>query len=135
MNINILHGPPADIFKNRRWLTLIFVALLALAFCGLLMGVYAFFADTTYEQLEKYAFVLFVAPSPFAAYFGEKLQRYKKLTPPQREELAAWEQQYPEVKLYCDQVAMADREPVRVEYEACQAWVEEVKRLASENSE
>jgi hypothetical protein len=130
MKINILHGPPADIFKNRRKYTLIFIALLALACCGLLMGVYAFFANTNYyKQLETLALVFFVAPSPFAAYIGEKLQEYKQLTPPQREELAAFGQQYPEVKLYCDLVAMANRQLIRVEFEACQTWVEEANRL------
>jgi hypothetical protein len=76
------------------------------------------------------ALIFFVAPAPFAAYIGEKLQEYKKLTPPQQEELLVWMLKYPEVKLYCDQVAMADRQPVRVEHEACQAWVEEVNRSA-----
>jgi hypothetical protein len=76
--------------------------------------------------------VFFVAPAPFAAYVGEKLQEYKKLTPPQQKELLAWMLQYPEVKLYCDQVAKTDRQPVRVEYEACQAWVEEANQQAKQ---
>ena len=131
MKINVLHGPPADIFKNRRKLTLTFVALLILAFFGVLMGAYAIYSDTNYyKQLETLALAFFAAPSPFAAYIGEKLQDYKKLTPPQHEELAVWGQQYPEVKLYCDQVEFAGREPVRAEYEACHAWVEEAKRMA-----
>ena len=129
MKIDILQGPPTDIFKNRRPLVIIFVILLGLAGCGLLMGVYAIVADTNYyDQLETWALVFFVAPSPFAAYTGEKLQGYKKLTQPQQKDLFAWILKYPEVKSYCDQVARADREPVRAEYEACQAWVEEMNR-------
>ena len=129
MKIDILQGPPADIYKHRRTFIIIFVTLLVLACCGLLMGVYAIVADTNYyTQLETWALVFFVAPSPFAAYFGEKLQAYKKLTPPQREDLFAWILKYPEVKSYCDQVTMAGREPVRGEYEACQALVEEMNR-------
>jgi len=129
MKIDILQGPPVDIFKNRRKYIIIFVALLTLACCGLFLGVYDIFAQTSYyEKLETFALVFFVAPSPFAAYFGEKLQEYKKLTPPQREELAAWRQRYPEVKEYFDLAAKANRQPIRVEYEACQAWVEEVDR-------
>lgn len=129
MKINIAQGPPADLFRNRRKLIIIFVVLLILACCGLLMGLYAILTDTKYyEQLETLALIFFVAPAPFAAYFGEKLQGYKKLTPPQYEELAAWGRQYPEIKLYCDQVAGADRQPVRDEYEACRAWVEEMNQ-------
>jgi hypothetical protein len=97
----------------------------------LLLGVYAIFAQTSYyEQLETLALVFFVAPSPFAVYFGEKLQEYKKITPPQRGELAAWGQRYPEVKIYCDLAVKANRQPIRAEYEACQAWVEKVNRQA-----
>jgi hypothetical protein len=109
MKIDILHGPPANIFKNRRKYILIFVALLNLACCGLLLGVYAIFAQTSYyEQLETLALVFFLAPSPFAVYIGEKLQEYKKLTSPQREELIALGQRYPEVKNYCDLAAKAN---------------------------
>ncbi|MBU0663813.1 MAG: hypothetical protein KJ990_04625 [Proteobacteria bacterium] len=131
MTINIPQGPPADIFKNRRKYIVVFVALLSLACCGLLIGVYAIFVNTNYyNQLETLALVFIVAPSPFAVYVGEMLQEYKKLTPPQYEELAAFGQQYPEVKRYCDLVTMANRQPVRAEYEACQDWVEEVSRSA-----
>ena len=129
MKIDILLGPPADIFRNRRPLSIIFAVLLAISLCGLLMGVYAIFTDTKYyDQLEKLALVFFVAPSPFAAYVGEKLQRYKKLTPPQQAELLAWIIKYPEIKTYCDKVVQANRQCVRVEYEACQDWVEAVSR-------
>jgi hypothetical protein len=131
MKINILHKPPDDIFKNRRNYTLIFITLLALACCGLLLGVYAIIADTVYyEQLETLALIFFVAPTPFIAYIGEKLQAYKKLTPPQCVELTALGQQYPEVEVYCDLAAKASRQPIRVEYEACQAWAEKASRQA-----
>ena len=129
MKIDILQGPPADIFRNRRPLAIIFAALLAISLCGLLMGAYAIVTDTKYyDQLEKLALIFFVAPSPFAAYVGEKLQQYKKLTPPQQENLLAWIIKYPAIKLYCDQVVQAGRQPVRAEYEACQDWVEAANR-------
>ncbi len=129
MKINILHKPPVDIFKYRRNYTLIFIALLTLVCCGLLLGVYAIIADTIYfKQLETVALVLFVAPSMFVAYIGEKLQAYKKLTPPQRKELTDLGQKYPEIKVYCDLVAKANRQLIRAEYETCQAWAEEVSR-------
>ncbi len=129
MKINILHKPPDDIFKNRRKFILIFIALLAVACCGVLLGVYAIIAETIYyNQLEKWALVLFVSPTPFITYFGEKLQAYKKLTPPQRMELADWGLQYQEVNVYSDLVAESGRRPIRAEYEACQAWVEAARR-------
>lgn len=127
MKINILEEPPVDIFMNRRKYTLIFIALLALACCGLFLGGYAIVADTSYynyNQLETISLFLFAAPSPFVFYVGEKLQGYKKLTPPQYEELADFAQMYQEVKVYCEQVAKANREPIRAEYEACQDWAE-----------
>lgn len=129
MKIDILQGPPADILRNRRPLSITFATLLAISLCGLLMGVYAIFTDTKYyDQLEKLALVFFVAPSPFAAYVGEKLQRYKKLTPPEQENLFAWIIKYPEIKAYCDKVVQANRQPVRAEYEACQEWIEAAGR-------
>jgi len=97
MKIDILHKPPVDIFKNRRNYTLFFIALLSLASFGLLLGVYAIIADTSYyKQLETAALVFFVAPATFIAYFGEKLQAYKKLTPPERKEMDELGQKHPD---------------------------------------
>ncbi len=129
MQIDILHKPPVDIFKNRRNYTLIFSALLSLASFGLLLGAYAIIADTNYyKQLETAALVFFAAPATFIAYFGEKLQAYKKLTPPESKALADLGQKYPEIRVYCDLVTKANRQPIRAEYEACQAWAEEADR-------
>jgi hypothetical protein len=125
MKIDILRTPPADIFRDRRRNILFFCVLLALACCGLLIGVYAIVADTRYyAKLETGALALFVGAALFLTYFGEKLQAYKKLTPPQRKELADLSWKHPEIKAYCDLVAQADRQPILAEFEACQEWAE-----------
>lgn len=123
MKIDICNKPPADIFKNRRKYTIIFIGLLALACFGLLLGSYAIFADTVYnENLETAALGFFVVAALFIAYFGEKLQAYKKLFPPQQKELAELSEKHIEIRKYCDHVAKSNRQPIRGEYEACQAF-------------
>lgn len=125
MKIDVLHSPPADIFKDRRRRTLVFAVLLALACSGLLLGVYAVVSDTQfYDKLEIAALGLFAGSALFLTYFGEKLQDYKKLTPPQQQELAALAHKHSEIRRYCDQVAQANRQPIRAEFEACQEWAE-----------
>lgn len=129
MKIDIRNGPPDNIFKDRRRYIIIFVGLLIIACFGLMTGAYAILTNTSYyEQAEILALVLFVAPSPFAVYFGEKLQQYKRLTPPQQEELAALAEQHPEIETYYNLISKADRYPIRVEYEACQAWAQDFKK-------
>lgn len=129
MKINILHQPSDDLCKNRRNVTQIFIAFLAVACCGVVIGVYAIIADTFYySQLEKWALILFVSPTPFITYFGEKLQSYKKLTPPQQKELASWSMHYQEIRVCCDLAATSGRQPIRAEYEVCQAWAEAASR-------
>lgn len=126
MKIDILRPPPADIFKNRRKYILTFSVLLALACGGLLIGVYAVVADTRYYgKLEIAALALFAGSALFLTYFGEKLQAYKKLTPPELTELAELGQKHVEIKTYCDLLAQANRRPIRAEYEACQEWAED----------
>ena len=139
MKIDILQAPPTDIFQKRPRLIFVFVALLFVASCGILFGVYAIFFNTAYyEQFETLALVLFIVPAPFATYFGEKLQGYKKLMPPQREELTALEQKFPEIKNYCDKVRKDDRRFIRSEYEACLEWAEdqgvEIKKKSKKKS-
>jgi hypothetical protein len=126
MKIDILRDPPADIFKDRRRYTLIFSLLLALACCGVLIGVYAVVSDTMYyAKLEIVALALFAGSALFLTYFGEKLQAYKKLTPPQLKELAELSRKYSEIRIYCELLAQANRKPIRAEFEACQEWAED----------
>jgi hypothetical protein len=123
MKIDIRNPPPADIFKNRKKYIIIFIVFLSLACLGLLFGAYAIIADTAYyEYLETAALSFFVGSALFIAYFGEKLQAYKKLIPPQQEELAELMEKHAEIRTYCDQLERARRQPIRAEYEACQAF-------------
>lgn len=129
MKIDILRNPPADIFKDRGRYINYFIVLLALACSGLLLGVYAIVADTRhYEIIETAALALFVGSALCLTYFGEKLQAYKKLMPPQVKELAELREKHPEVNRYCELVARANRQPIRVEFEACQEWAETAGR-------
>lgn len=126
MKIDIRNRPPEDIFRDRSRHTRFFLAFLALAACGLLIGVYAVVANTKhYALLETVALGLFAGAALFLTYFGEKLQAYKQLTPPQHKELADLGQKHAEIKVYCDLVAQANRQPIRAEYEACQEWAED----------
>lgn len=125
MKIDILCPPPPDIFKDRRRYILIFSILLGLACCGLLLGLYAVVAETSYYAgLETAALALFAGSAVFLTYFGEKLQAYKKLTPPQIKELADLAEQHAEIRTYCGLVAKDGRRAIRGEYEALQEWAE-----------
>ena len=65
------------------------------------------------------------------SYFGEKLQAYKSLTPDQMKELTEMVQKHPEIEVYCTLVTKAGRQPIRVEYEACQNRAEDADRKNS----
>lgn len=126
MKIDICSSPPADIFRNRGRHLRLFIFFLLLACCGLLLGAYAVVAETHhYEAFETAALALFAGSALFLTYFGEKLQAYKRLTPPQYAELAGLAQNHAAIGLYCELVAKAGREPIRAEFEACRDWAEE----------
>lgn len=123
MKIDICNKPPADIFKNRKKYIFLFICFLALACLGVLIGAYTIIADNVHsENLETAALGFFVGAALFIAYFGEKLQAYKKLIPPEQKELAELSKKYVEIRIYCDLVAQANRQPIRAEFEACQAF-------------
>lgn len=120
MKFDITREPPADIFRNRGKYILIFVALLTLAGCGVLMGVYAIVSDTEYfDKLETAALAFYVGAGLAVYYVGEKLQAHKRLTPDQEKELADLGRKHPEIMVYCELVAKAGRQPIYAEYEAC----------------
>ncbi len=120
MKIDLTREPPADIFRNRGKYILISLLLLALALCGLLLMAYGILSDTpNSEILETVALSLFVGPALIFVYIGGKLQDYKKLNPEQEKELAELRRRHPEIALYCELVAQADRRPIHAEYEAC----------------
>lgn len=122
MKIDITREPPADIFKNKSKYVLITVAALVLSGCGMALAAYVILSDTPSNgNLETVAFSLFIGPVFLVAYFGEKLQAYRRLTADQAKELADFGLKHPEIKTYCALVARAGRRPIMAEYEACQA--------------
>jgi len=136
MKINILSEPPADIFKNHGKYVIAFILILALACLGVLLGVYAIISDTKYyETLEKVALPIFVVAAVLLFYVGEKLQAYKKLNPMQKKQLDELCQQFFEIQGYCDLVAKANRRIILAEYEACENWAEEKKKIAEQDEQ
>jgi hypothetical protein len=132
MKIDITREPPADIFRNRGKYLWSFIAFLILGCCGVLLGVYAILSDTHYyENLETASLAIFVGGAMLVSYFGEKLQAYKSLTPDQMKELAEMVQKHPEIEVYCTLMTKAGRQPIRVEFEACQNRAEDADRKNS----
>ncbi|OGQ99621.1 MAG: hypothetical protein A2521_16800 [Deltaproteobacteria bacterium RIFOXYD12_FULL_57_12] len=129
MKIDITREPQPDLFRHHGKYIRIFIALLTLAGCAVLLGVYAIVSDTPQSMgLETVVLALFVGPALAIYYIGEKLQAYKKLTPDQEKELADLARKHPEIKIYCELVAKAGRQPIQAECEACQTWSEETGR-------
>lgn len=125
MKIDLLHAPPADIFKNRGKYIVLFVLFLAVACVGLLLGTYAILSDTQHDILEKASMFLFVGSALPFFIVGEKLQAYKRLTPQQEKELADFCQEYGEVQAYCQHVAALNRRIIQAEFDACKDFAEE----------
>lgn len=132
MKIDIEQKPPDDIYKDRPRYIAIFIGLLVLACIGILLGAYAIIFDTKYyDNFETTALVFFVGSAVFISYFGEKLQAYKKLFPPQRQELTELAGNYVEIRTYCDLVAQSGRQLIRAEFEACQAFAQEKEQKSA----
>ena len=132
MKIDLTRKPPADIFRHRGTYIRISLVLLALVLCGGLLMVYGIVAAPPQSgTLETVILALFVGPAVVFVYVGEKLKGYKRLSPAQKEELAALGRQHPEIAAYCAQVAAAGREPILAEYEAAKDRADELARTAS----
>jgi len=129
MHIDITLAPTADIFRNRARHLGIAGILLGLACCGGLLAVYAVVSDAPYSRtMEDVALGLLAGPGLLFAYFGEKLQAYKKLSPGQERELAELVIQHPQIATYCALLTKSGRKPILAEFEACQAKAEELGR-------
>lgn len=129
MKIDVTKAPPAAIFQYRGVFKIIVIICLMISCGGMLLAAYAIFSDLAHsERLETVAFALFVGPVLIFSYFGEKLQAFKKLTKEQETELADFIRNYPVIRTYCELVAKDGRNLTLGEYEAAEAWVEDVKR-------
>ena len=126
MKIDILRKPQADIFKNRGIYVKLFSLFLVVAAIGLLLGIYTYLSNTPYYlSLEKVSMILFAGSSLPIFIFGEKLQRYKRLTPPQEKELAKFCQNYSEIQEFCRHVKELNRPMILAEFNACMDFTEE----------
>ncbi len=70
-------------------------------------------------NLEDWALGILVAASIGVTIFGNRLQNYKALFPPQREKLSLLRDQYPVINQYCTQVDTMQRKFIRAEYVRC----------------
>lgn len=121
-----LHEPPEhDIFRDKKKYTLWFSFFLSIAGVAVAIGCYAIYSDGSHVvNLENYALGILVASSLGVTRFGNRLQEYKALFPPQKENLALLRAQYPVLEEYCAGVEALQRRFIRAEYEACVDYAE-----------
>ena len=125
MKIDILQAPEVDIMRDHKKYAVFFCFFLALAGLGVAIGVYAIYFNTRqYEKLDTAALVFFVGASFFISYFGQKLQAYKRLYPPQKKKLAELRGENPVVDNYCKQVEALGRRMIKAEFDECENYAE-----------
>lgn len=120
MKIDILGQPDPDIFRDRKKYTLWFAFFLVTTCVGVGVGVFAVYFDTHhYKYLGDWALGILVGSSLGITWFGNRLQAFKRLFPPQLENLAKLRAKHPAIKRYCAEVEATGRRFTRGEYEAC----------------
>lgn len=125
MKIDIHQTPEHDIFRDRRTNIIWFSFFLLLVCAAVAIGFYAVYSTGSQSfQPEDWALGLLVAASIGITIFGNRLQAYKALFPPQKEKLVSLRQQYPIIEQYCAQVEGMQRKFIRAEYEACVEYAE-----------
>ena len=121
-----LHTPPdAAIFRNKKKYILWFIVFLSFALVALAIGFYAI-TSTRHQvaHLDNWALGMLVFSAMGVTRFGNRLQEYKALFPPQIEKLNTLRKQYPLIERYCAGVEGLPRRFIRVEYEACVEYAE-----------
>ena len=127
MHINISQDPPTDALEIKKKYLRIIPYLLALVFCGILLAVFQVVVGSAHGDLvENIALVLFVPPGLAFFYFAEKLHDYKMLTPKQEKELAGFCGKDHDIAAYCAKVSALGRKPIKAEYDACKARIEDL---------
>ncbi|MBM9614146.1 hypothetical protein JWJ90_07575 [Desulfobulbus rhabdoformis] len=125
MNINLHTAPDADIFRNKKKYTLCFSCFLGLAFVSVALGFYAITANSSQiAHLDNWALGILVFSAMGVTRYGNRLQEYKTLFPPQVEKLQSLRGQYPLLERYCADVEALQRRFIRAEYEACVEYAE-----------
>lgn len=125
MKIDILEQPDPDIFRDRKKYILWFVFYLVLACVAVGTGVVAVYGDAYhFKNLENWALGVLVGSSLGITRFGNRLQAYKKLFPPQREKIIELRSTHPAIEKYCAQVEASGRGLIRIEFEVCVQYSE-----------
>lgn len=116
-----LHKPPEqDIFHDQKKYILWFIFFMLMACVAVAIGCYAIYSDGYHgTDLEDYALGILVISSLGVTRFGNRLQKYKVLFPPQREKLTLLRTQYQLLEDYCAGVEALQRRFIRAEYQAC----------------
>ncbi|MHB1014713.1 MAG: hypothetical protein ACYC2W_05470 [Desulfurivibrionaceae bacterium] len=127
MYINITQDPPADVVETKKRYLRIIPYLLALIFCGILLAVFqVVFGSPHGDLVENTALVLFVGPGLAFFYFAEKLHDHKALSPKQEKEIEGFCRQDHLIAAYYAKVSLLDRKPIKAEYDAFKARVEDL---------
>ncbi len=134
MKVDISRSPDPDIFRNRKsqsfWFSLFFV--IAIGAIG--VGAYVMYVDTKLDpHLVDWALGVLVVSSLFITRFGNRLQAYKELLPPEKEKLAKLRQNHPVIDKYCSRVEKMGRRIIRAEYEACVDYAEDQEDRSDSN--
>lgn len=125
MKIDIGKAPEQDIFRNKKKYILWFIFFLVLVCTAIGLGVYSVYSTSEHViNLEDWSLGILVASAVGVTVFGNKLQAYKALFPPQREKLDALRAQHSVIDTYCSQVDTLQRRYIRAEYEACVEYAE-----------
>ncbi|WP_153306672.1 hypothetical protein [Desulfogranum japonicum] len=130
MKIDVLQQPEQDIFQHRKRYVLWFIFFFVTAFLGIAVGVYAIYFDSLHiKHLDDLALGILLTASLGITIYGNKLQKYKRLFPPQQEKLANLRTRYSVIDTYCKGVERLGRRFVRAEYEACEEYAEKHSAL------
>ncbi|HCC54539.1 MAG TPA: hypothetical protein DEQ20_06390 [Desulfobulbaceae bacterium] len=127
MYINISQDPPDDVLEIKKKYLRIIPYLLALILCGILLAVFqVVFGSAHGDLVENTALILFVAPGLAFFYFVEKLHDHKQLSAKQEKEIEEFCQQAPDIAAYCAKVTVLGRKPIKAEYDAFKARIEDL---------
>jgi len=134
MKIDLNQTPEQDIFRNRKKYIIWFSFFMLLVCVAVAIGFFVFYSNSNEAQnVEDWALGILVAAAVGVTIFGNRLQAYKALFPPQQEELISLRSQYPVIEKYCSAVDLMQRKFIRAEYEACVEYAEHQESAKEKN--